>query len=121
LDFGQAYLEAIRDKENDTFSIANQSVQKNILGAAGAAFRTGRIDYQLGYIDTLKPELHGTTKRIRQIASRDLPALNQLLKVKGLQPIPATSPSVRAGDAKHGSGGTVGASAVLSTDFRLLC
>src|SRR5206468_12993363 len=84
---------------------------KNILGAAGAAFRTGGIDYQLGYIDTLKPELHGTTKESDKLLSKDLPALNQSLKMKGLQPIPATSPSVRARDTKHGSGGTVGARA----------
>jgi hypothetical protein len=77
------------------------------------------MDYQLGYIDTLKPELHGTTKESDKLLSQDLPALNQSFKVKGLQPISATSPNVRAADAKHGSGGTVGASAVLSTDFRL--
>jgi hypothetical protein len=33
-----------------------------------AAFRTGGIDYQLAYVDTLKRELDGTTKESEQFA-----------------------------------------------------
>jgi hypothetical protein len=75
--------------------------------------------YQIAYSDTLKQELGDVTKAFDQLLAKDLPALNESLKAKGQQPIPAPSPNVGATDSTHGSGGTVGASAALPPDFRI--
>jgi hypothetical protein len=75
--------------------------------------------YQIAYIDALKRELSDVTKEFDQLLAKDLPALNESLKAKGQQVIPAPSPGIGATDAEHGSGGTMGASAVLPADFRI--
>jgi hypothetical protein len=72
--------------------------------------------YQIAYIDALKRELDDVTKEFDQLLAQDLPALNESLKAKGQQPIPAPSTNVGATDAEYGSGG---ASAVLPTDLRI--
>jgi hypothetical protein len=75
--------------------------------------------YQIAYIDALKRELSDVTKEFDQLVAKDLPALNESLKTKGQQPIPAPSASVGAADATYGSGGTLGTSAVLPAGFRI--
>jgi hypothetical protein len=75
--------------------------------------------YQIAYIDALKRELSDVTKEFDQLLAKDLPALNESLKTKGQQPIPAPSTNVGATDAEDGSGGTSGATAVLPADFRI--
>jgi hypothetical protein len=76
--------------------------------------------YQIAYADALKRELTDATKEFDQLLAKDLPALNESLKAKGQQSIPAPSPSVGATDVTHGSGGTVGgAGPFLPVDFRI--
>jgi len=75
--------------------------------------------YQVAYIDTLKRELADVTREFDLLLAQDLPALNESLKTKGQQPIPAPSPSIGAADATHGSSGATGASAVFPADFRI--
>jgi hypothetical protein len=76
--------------------------------------------YQIAYIDALKRELSDVTKEFDQLLAKDLPALNEVLKSKGQQPIPAPSSNVGALDVKQGSGGaTVGTGPFLPADFRI--
>jgi hypothetical protein len=76
--------------------------------------------YQVAYIDALKRELSDVTKEFDQLLAKDLPALNESLKSKGQQPIPAPSAGVSAADATHHSGGTTsGAKPFLPSDFRI--
>jgi hypothetical protein len=75
--------------------------------------------YQIAYVDALKRELADVTKEFDQLLAKDLPALNESLKAKGQQPIPAPSASVGAMDATYGAGGTMGAGAVFPADFRI--
>src|SRR5436853_4930819 len=76
--------------------------------------------YQVAYIDALKRELNDVTKEFEQLLAQDLPALNESLKAKGQQVIPAPSLSIGATDVTHGSGGTVGgAGPFLRGDFRI--
>jgi hypothetical protein len=76
--------------------------------------------YQIAYTDALKRELGDVTKEFDQLLAKDLPALNESLKTKGQQPIPAPSPSIGATDVTHGSGGAVGgAGPFLPADFRI--
>ena len=76
--------------------------------------------YQIAYADALKRELTDATKEFDQLLAKDLPALNESLKAKEQQAIPAPSPSVGATDVTHGSGGTVGgASPFLPGDFHI--
>jgi photosystem II stability/assembly factor-like uncharacterized protein len=76
--------------------------------------------YQVAYTDALQRELSDVTKEFDQLLAKDLPALNESLKTKGQQPIPAPSPNVGSTDVTHGSGGTVGgAGPFLPADFRI--
>ena len=76
--------------------------------------------YQVAYTDALKRELSDVTKEFDQLLAKDLPALNESLRAKGQQPIPAPSPSVGATDVTHGSGGVVGGAGPFSpADFRI--
>ena len=53
-------------------------------------------DYQMAYIDALKRELDDVTKEFEQLNSKDLPAVNEALKAKGLPAIaysPEETPS----------------------------
>jgi hypothetical protein len=75
--------------------------------------------YQMTYIDALKRELSDVTKEFDQLLAKNLPVLNEALKAKGQQPIPAPSPSVSATDVAHGSGGTTGTGPFLPADFRI--
>jgi photosystem II stability/assembly factor-like uncharacterized protein len=46
-------------------------------------------DYHLAYIEALKKELADAVKEFEQVLSKDLPAVNDALKAKGKEPIPA--------------------------------
>jgi len=81
-------------------------LKKNIPGQPEVPFRTGGIDYQFGCIDTLKRELHGTTKESEQFLAQDLPVLNESLKAKGQQPIEAP-PAKVANEKASGPAGKV--------------
>jgi hypothetical protein len=74
--------------------------------------------YQITYIDTLRSELDEVTKQFDQLLTQELPALNDLLKSQGQQPLSPAPAKVGANDATHGSGG-VGGSAPLPADFRI--
>jgi hypothetical protein len=54
-----------------------------------------------------------------QLLAQDLPTLNDSLKSKGQQPIPAPPAKVGANDATRESGGAVGANASLPADFHV--
>ena len=75
--------------------------------------------YQLAYIDTLKRELADVTKEFDQLLAQDLPALNESLKAKGQQPVPARPAKVGANDATRDPGGSAAITGLLSSDFRL--
>jgi len=76
--------------------------------------------YQVAYTDALKRELSDVTKEFDQLLAKDLPALNETLKTKGQQLIPAPSAGVGATDVTHGSGGAVGGGGpFLPADFRI--
>src|SRR6266513_1112987 len=76
--------------------------------------------YQVAYIDALKRELSDATKEFDQLLAKDLPGLNESLKSKGQQPVPAPSPNVGAAEVRHGSGGTTGgAGSFPPADFRI--
>jgi photosystem II stability/assembly factor-like uncharacterized protein len=76
--------------------------------------------YQIAYVDALKRELSDVTKEFDQLLAKDLPALNDALKSKGQQPIPAPSSNVGATDVKQGSGGATGGTGpFLPADFRI--
>jgi hypothetical protein len=86
-------------------------------------------DYEISYIDALKRELDDVTKEFEQLLAKELPALNDLLKAKGQQPIPPPPPKVAINEKSLGPGagfnrpGGPGASRVnvnLPADFRLL-
>jgi len=85
-------------------------------------------DYHIRYIDTLKRELADVTKEFEQLLASELPALNELLKTKGQQPIPAPPPKIAVNDTSSTPGAAInrvidadapGAS-ILPVDFRLL-
>src|SRR6266498_161432 len=75
--------------------------------------------YQIAYIDTLKRELADATKEFDQLLAQDLPALNESLKAKGQQPVPAPPAKVGANDATRASGGAAAITGLLSSDFWL--
>jgi photosystem II stability/assembly factor-like uncharacterized protein len=86
-------------------------------------------DYQIAYIDALKRELGDVTKEFEQLLASELPSLNESLKAKGQQPIPAPPNKVAVNDTAFGSGAgfngaghpdAIGATNLLPTDFRLL-
>ena len=87
--------------------------------------------YLTTYIDALKRELADVTKEFEQLITKELPGLNESLKVKGAQPIPPPPAKVVINDAALSSGGGSGsnqpgdpdapvASALLPANFRLL-
>src|SRR5439155_1686865 len=75
--------------------------------------------YQIAYLDTLKRELADATKEFDQLLAQDLPALNESLKAKGQQPVPAPPAKVGANDVTRASGGAPAITGLLSSDFWL--
>jgi hypothetical protein len=63
------------------------------------SFEGKPADYQMANIDALKRELDDVTKEFEQLNTKDLPALNDALKAKGLSAIayvPTETPSALA-------------------------
>jgi hypothetical protein len=75
--------------------------------------------YQMVYIDTLKRELNDVIKQFDQLLAQELPALNDLLKSKGQQPLSPLPPKVGAKDSEGGAIGGTGGSGSLPSDFRI--
>jgi hypothetical protein len=82
--------------------------------------------YQISYIDSLKRELDDVTKEFDQLLAQDLPALNESLRAKGQQPIPAPPAKVVVNEATPAGAMNSSADAdapgasILSADFGLL-
>ena len=92
---------------------------KKYSGRAGGDLSHGGIDYQLGYVDTLKAELHGMTKQFDQLLAQDLPALNDSLKSKGQQPLSPPPAKVGANGSAGGEIGATAATGSLPADLRI--
>jgi hypothetical protein len=61
-------------------------------------------DYQIARIDALRKELGDVTKDFDQLVAKDLPALNDALKTKGKEPIPAPPAKVAVNEQSLGGG-----------------
>jgi hypothetical protein len=62
--------------------------------------------YQIAYIDSLKRELDDVTKEFDQLLAQDLPTLNESLKAKGQQPIPAPPAKITVNEKALDLGGS---------------
>jgi photosystem II stability/assembly factor-like uncharacterized protein len=61
-------------------------------------------DYQIARIDALRKELGDATKDFETVVTKDLPALNEALKAKGKEPIPAPPAKVAVNEQSLGGG-----------------
>jgi photosystem II stability/assembly factor-like uncharacterized protein len=61
-------------------------------------------DYQIARIDALRKELGDVTRDFDNVLIKDLPALNDALKAKGKEPIPAPPAKVAVNDQSLGGG-----------------
>jgi hypothetical protein len=73
--------------------------------------------YQIAYIDTLRRELDEVTKQFDQLLTQELPALNDLLKSQGQQPLSPAPVKVGANSSAGGAIGTTGG--LVPADFRI--
>src|SRR6266436_6300297 len=111
-NFGQAYSEAIQDKETIL------SILRINPGATrgGLSQRGHRLPAWVRR--HLEAELHGMTKESEQLPAQNVPALNDSLKSKGQQPLSPPPAKVGAKDsAGDAIGGTAGGGS-LPLDFR---
>jgi len=68
------------------------------------AYEGKPADYQVANIEALRKELGDIVKEFEQLIAKDLPALNDTLKAKGKEPIPAPPAKIAVND--HSSGGS---------------
>ncbi|PYJ87986.1 MAG: hypothetical protein DME70_05260, partial [Verrucomicrobia bacterium] len=61
-------------------------------------------DYQIARIDALRKELGDVTGDFENLVTKDLPALNDALKAKGKEPIPAPPAKVAVNEQSLGGG-----------------
>jgi photosystem II stability/assembly factor-like uncharacterized protein len=61
-------------------------------------------DYQIARIDALRKELGDVTRDFENVVTKDLPALNDALKAKGKEPIPAPPEKVAVNEESLGGG-----------------
>src|SRR6476620_12409472 len=59
-------------------------------------------DYQLARIEALRKELDDVTKDFENLVAKDLPALNDALKAKGKEPVPAPPAKVAVNEQTFG-------------------
>src|SRR5437763_3964227 len=71
-------------------------------------------DYQLARIDALRKELGDVTRDFENVVTKELPALNDALKAKGKEPIPAPPAKVAVNEQTFG--GAIPAQAVFERD-----
>jgi photosystem II stability/assembly factor-like uncharacterized protein len=65
-------------------------------------------DYQIARIDALRKELGDVTRDFEDVVTKDLPALNEALKAKGKEPIPAPPAKVAVNEENlSGRGGPI--------------
>jgi hypothetical protein len=65
-------------------------------------------DYQIARIDALRKELGDVTRDFENLVMKELPALNEALKAKGKEPIPAPPAKVAVNeDDSLGGGGPI--------------
>jgi hypothetical protein len=62
-------------------------------------------DYQIARIEALRKELGDVTRDFENIVTKDLPALNDALKAKGKEPLPAPPAKVAANEESLGGAG----------------
>jgi Sortilin, neurotensin receptor 3, len=60
-------------------------------------------DYQIARIDALRKELGDVTRDFENVVTKDLPALNDALKTKGKEPIPAPPAKVAVNEQSLGA------------------
>jgi len=75
--------------------------------------------YQITYIDTLRRELDDVTKQFDQLLTQELPALNDVLKSQGQQPVSPEPAKVGANSSAGGTIGTMSATGSLPADLRI--
>jgi hypothetical protein len=75
--------------------------------------------YQIAYIDTLRRELDDVTKQFGQLLTQDLPALNDLLKSQGQQPLSPPPAKVGANGSAGNGIGTIGEAGSVPADLRI--
>lgn len=68
------------------------------------AYEGKPADYQIANIEALRKELGDVTKEFEDLLAKDLPALNDTLKGKSKEPIPAPPPKVAGNENASGSG-----------------
>jgi hypothetical protein len=61
-------------------------------------------DYQIARIEALRKELGDVTRDFENVVTKDLPALNDALKAKGKEPIPAPPAKVAVNEQSLGGG-----------------
>jgi hypothetical protein len=64
-------------------------------------------DYQIARIDALRKELGDVTRDFENLVTKDLPALNDALKTKGKEPIPAPPAKVAVNEDNSSGGGQI--------------
>src|SRR5437016_6853153 len=118
-NFGQAYSEAIQDKEKilSILRINPGAIRR------GLSQRGHRLPAWVRR--HLEAELHGMTKEFDQLLAQDLLALNDLLKSQGQQPLSTPSAKVGANDATPGSAGDIASVPAIfgfpTEEITLLC
>jgi hypothetical protein len=75
--------------------------------------------YQITYIDTLKRELDEVTKQFDQLLAQDLPALNDLLKSKGQEPLATPAAKVGTSETISAPGCVGDAGSTLPVEFHI--
>jgi len=75
--------------------------------------------YQITYIDTLRRELDDVTKQFDRLLTQELPALNDVLKSQGQQPVSPEPAKVGANSSAGGAIGTTSAAGSLPADLRI--
>jgi hypothetical protein len=71
------------------------------------AYEGKPADYQIANTAALRKELDDVTKEFEQVVTKDLPTLNDTLKGKGKEPIPAPPAKVAVNEQSLGGSGEI--------------